>query len=317
VTRDVRRIVTNHATGVRHSELSPVLVVRARDGADVLLAEAGAVGRGRLLAIGDASVCMNSMLRFAGNRALAHGIVRYAVDEDARVSLGAAPGAADGSHDAPAGKLYIASGAFTEHGSFGAPEDVTPAARLRRAWETVLRARHEGLPPIAAYALAVLLGLTLVVWVGARAGRTHVAQVPRFTRPIPLAAQGGLAGHAAVLVAPRAPRALAMLELKSALEDALAAATGLAAPACSPGPGLEALLAAALRRGLMTSAQRDELSGVLLRMAQIETMVIAGKPEAARGPSDRELVRAARLLGARIESLLGASSRAPYRGPPT
>src|SRR5262249_35410191 len=77
----VNRVVLNHASGLRHPELSPVLKVRGDE--DVLVAVAGAVGQGRLLAIGDGSVFMNSMLRFPGNRALAAGVVRYAVEDDA------------------------------------------------------------------------------------------------------------------------------------------------------------------------------------------------------------------------------------------
>ena len=78
-----------------------------------------------------------------------------------------------------------------------------------------------------AYLLAVIVGLGIVMWTGSRAGRTHKAAPPRFTRPIPLAAQGGVAGHAAVIGGHGTSRLLAMLELKSALEEDLCSALGL------------------------------------------------------------------------------------------
>src|SRR5438046_1981498 len=82
VVQGVGKVVTNHATGVRHPELSPVLKVRALGEPDILLAQAGAVGQGRFLALGDASVVINAMLRYPGNKGLARGLLRYATDDD-------------------------------------------------------------------------------------------------------------------------------------------------------------------------------------------------------------------------------------------
>ncbi|HQY64009.1 MAG TPA: DUF4350 domain-containing protein, partial [Polyangiaceae bacterium] len=84
IVADVHRVVTNHATGIRHPDLSPVLKVRPADpdAPDVPVAVAGAVGKGRLLVIADPSIVMNSMLRYAGNKALARGLARYALEDD-------------------------------------------------------------------------------------------------------------------------------------------------------------------------------------------------------------------------------------------
>src|SRR5262249_51836678 len=74
--RHASRVVVNHGTGLAHPALSPVLVVRGESEPDVLFAVAGAVGQGRLLAVGDASVAINGMMRYPGNRALAVALVR-------------------------------------------------------------------------------------------------------------------------------------------------------------------------------------------------------------------------------------------------
>ena len=103
VVADVQRIVTNHPTGLKHPDLSPVLRVRGVGEPDVIIAVAGAVGQGRLLVVGDPSIVMNAMLRYGGNKALARGLVRYAVDDDTWGSRG--------------GRLFIASGAFRQQGT--------------------------------------------------------------------------------------------------------------------------------------------------------------------------------------------------------
>lgn len=96
--RDIGRVVTNHATGLEHRALSPVLVVRGDGEPDVLVGVAGAVGQGRLMAIGDSSILMNSMLRYPGNHALALSVLRYAVEDDVWGKRG--------------GKLYVVANDF-------------------------------------------------------------------------------------------------------------------------------------------------------------------------------------------------------------
>src|SRR5258708_37755631 len=86
--RDVSHVVTNHATGLAHPSLSPVLVVHGDGEPDVLLAVAGSVGPGRFLAVGDASIAMNARLRYPRNRALSLGLVRYATESDVWSSRG-------------------------------------------------------------------------------------------------------------------------------------------------------------------------------------------------------------------------------------
>ncbi|MGD0530498.1 MAG: DUF4350 domain-containing protein, partial [Polyangiaceae bacterium] len=132
--RDISRVVTNHATGLEHPALSPVLVVRGEGEPDVLLAVAGAVGQGRLLALGDASVGINAMLRYPGNRMLCASLVRYVTEDDAWGRRG--------------GKLYILANDFETTGTFGNDSAIEGAwGNLRRSLTDALEMlRHDGMP---------------------------------------------------------------------------------------------------------------------------------------------------------------------------
>jgi hypothetical protein len=307
VVADVSRLVTNHATGVHHPELSPVLLVRARssDGnggaaggsRDVLLAQAGAVGHGRLLAVGDASVLINEMLRYPGNRAFARGIVRYAVEDDA--------------WGARSGRLFVVANDFEQLGTFG------DASRWSREWNERSRAAKdalaalgtEGLSPTFAYALAVLVGLVLVLWVGARAGRTHRPVLPRFVRAVPLVSQGGVAGHAAVLASKSAPRMLAMLEMKSALEEELVGLLGL-----EHVPSADVLLAKVAEARLLDAEGLRVLRELLLRMAKVETMVLSRRQEGQKRVRDREVLEAAETMRRLLATAAARRSGAAHSG---
>jgi len=242
--RDVGRVVTNHATGLEHKALSPVLVVRGDGEPDVLVGVAGAVGQGRLMAIGDSSVLMNSMLRYPGNHSLAMSVIRYAIEDDVWGKRG--------------GKLYVLANDFGQTGSYrGGGADESQLDDARRAFEEAIETlRHGGMPPLAAYLLALAVGLGVIVWTSVRAGRTHRSATPRFMRPVPGVAQGGVAGHAAVLAA---------LEMKSALEEDLAMRLGL-----DRVPSPEELAAKAHAAGLLDAQQTQSLVRVLGTLARVE-----------------------------------------------
>jgi len=275
VVNDVSRVVTNHATGLKHADLTPVLEVHTDSGGSVLLAVAGQVANGRLLAIGDPSIVMNAMLRYAGNKTLARNLVHYAAGDD--------------GNEHGRGRLYMAEGAFEQVGAYGEePSWLDDRARaMKDALSTI---RETGLPPTMAYLLAVLVGVAIVWWTGSRAGRTHKASPPKFTRAIPLAAQGGVAGHAAVVGATRAPRLLAMLELKSALEEGLCAALGI-----DENPGHEELVTMVTTRKWLSPDASVRLRGLLLRMANVETMMLSQRAGATMAPvRDREVLTVSR-----------------------
>jgi hypothetical protein len=292
--RDVAHVVTNHATGLDHPGLSKLLVVRGAhaegpDEPDVMLALAGAVGQGRLIAVGDASIGINSMMRFPGNRAFCTALVRYATEDDA--------------WGVRNGKVYILANDFETTGNFGDDSRLGGmAGEARRALLDALETlRHDGMPPLAAYLVAIGVGLGVVVWTSARAGKTHRAATPRYVRPVPAAAQGGVAGRAAVVGAPGTSRVLAILELKSALEEELATRLALERV-----PAHDELVAKARAAQLLDEATAEELARLLASLAQMETMLVMRRRPILERLRDADVF----AIAARVRGLLGPAAEA-------
>jgi hypothetical protein len=277
LVRNVTSVVTNHATTLVAPELedASVLQISQLDGKPAVVALAAIVAKkGHLVVVGDPSIVMNSMLRYQGNEQFADNLIAFA----AGVSE-------PGAH----GKVYLASGAFEQKGTFAGASEVTHVARdVASALED---ARRQGLAPGAAYALTALVGLGIVAWVGSRAGRTYHPVAPHFTRPVPLAAQGGAAGHAAVTGGPRTPRALAMYELEKALEEDLALLLGL-----DRVPAHDLLLERLEAARLLDRETLGSLRKVLLRMATIETLLIARRTDALRRIRNTEVLATAKTV---------------------
>jgi hypothetical protein len=243
---DVAHVVTNHATGISDYGLKPLLVVQGRDEPNVLLAAVGAVGAGHFVAVGDPSIVMNAMLRYPGNRAFALSLVRFA--------------AGDGA--ARRGRVFVLANDFTITGRYG---ENAVAGGLRRSFRGILDAFRQGVSPLAAYLAALLVGLGIVVWASARAGRTHAPLPPRYVRPTSIAAQGGVAGHAAALAAPGASRTAILVELKSAIEEVLATRLGL--ERLTP---RDELVARARDSGLLGPEDARSLGELLARLGRAE-----------------------------------------------
>jgi hypothetical protein len=296
VVRGVARVVTNHATGLTDTGLAPLLVVRGRGEPAVLFAVAGVVGHGRFLAVGDASVAMNAMLRYPGNRALALSLLRYAAaarDEGGDPpSGGETPAKATAPSPPVAGKVYILSNDFEFTGHYGPPSTWADAGRMT---EEAFDALHHGVPSAAAYLVALVVGLAVVAWTSVRAGRTHRPSMPAFVRPTPLVLQGGVAGHAASLGATGASGALVMLELKTALEEALAARLGLDRMASA-----DELVSRARESGLLGTGQAGVLQAMLADLALFERT-----DPAARRRASHVTVEEIAVAARRIEDLLG------------
>jgi hypothetical protein len=285
--RDVTRVVTNHATGVENPALSPILVVRGENEPDVLLAVAGLVGLGRLVVIGDSSVVMNAMLRYPGNRGLSVDLVRYATEDDAWGRLN--------------GKLYVLVNDFELTGSFGVDPGLGGiVGRTRRsASEAVELLRHEGMPPLVAYAAALAVGLGVVFWTSLRAGKVHRPSPPRFARRVPVGGHGGVAGHAATLSAPGTARYLAMLELKSALEEHLTTRLGLERT-----PPHDVLVANVRTARLLDEDGSRDLSQLFATLAPYEAMLAGKRRPALERVRDADVV----AVAARVRNLLAAVS---------
>lgn len=261
--RESGPVVTNHATGLGDTGLPPLLVVHGRGEPDVTLAVAGTFGRGRFLAISDSSVAMNAMLRFPGNRALAIALIGYLSEETASTSR----------H----GRLYVLANDAALAGELGTSTQVPRP--VHAATVEALDVLRQGLPPTAAYGVAVGVGLGIILWASSRAGRTYKESVPRFVRPIPVAKQGGFAGKTASLSA-GSPR-IAIVELRRALEEQIGIRLGLDRPA----PHRE-LVARARARGMLGESDAKDLDRIFAALR------LAGDEPKRRWPPMKRLKRA-------------------------
>lgn len=286
----VTQLVTNHPTGLSHPNLSAVLQIRARGQPDVVIAVAGQVGRGRLLAVSDPSIVINQMMRYPGNREFAAGLARYLVDDDTWGSRG--------------GRLFLVVNDFREDGAFGNQSSIAKSfGAVMRDLSTVLaETRQRGLPGPASIALGALAAMGTVAWLAVVGARAYRRVLPRFARPVPLVAQGGVAGRAAVLAAPTTHRALAILELKSALEEAMAARLGLEVPVSASD-----LYDAAAKAGTLDEGLLKSLKKLLLMMGMVETSVTAGRPIRIR---ERDVNQASAMVHALLDAVEGTNGYA-------
>lgn len=261
VVAEVDRLVTNHPMGLLHPDLSTVLKIRAAGEADIALAVAGQVGKGRLFAMGDPSSMINQMLRYRGNRAFSQGLIRYLVDDD--------------SWGTRQGKLIIVSNRFEESGVYGADSSTSRELRewLRSMRSEIQRVSSEGLPKGVAFALAVACVAGLVGWGLSVSGRVYRPPVPRFARGMPLIGQGGVAGRAAVLAAESTHRGLVLLEQKDAFSERLGVLLGMDRP-----PHLAVAVDELSKRNWVDGVALVELKKMISEMAKVETAVSSGQP---------------------------------------
>ena len=291
IVAQLQRLVTNHPTGLRHPNLSPVLRIRAIGEPDVIVAVAGQVGKGRLFAMSDPSALINQMLRYPGNRAFVAGLARYLVDDDGQ--------------NRRRGRLFIVANRFEEQGSFGDETTLGKevSTELKAIANALEEARQTGLPGWVLITLAAVLSMGLAIWVGRSSAKPYKSPLPRYARPTPLVAQGGAAGRLAVLAAPSSPRSLAMLELKSALVEALVSRFNLASE-----PSPDHLLRIVQRESALDEASRSALKEVLATMQRVEASMVAGRPVTISMPA---LTRAADVVRRVLRACGAESGEAP------
>jgi hypothetical protein len=262
VVAEVDKLVTNHPTALMHPNLTPVLKIAAVGEPDATLAVTGIiVNRGRLFAMGDPSALINLMLRYPGNRAFAEGLIEYLVEDDSWGQRG--------------GKLYVLANDFRQRGQYGGgttlSEDLLDY--VSGATDVLDQVHENGLPALAALLLAVVAAILAVAWIGLNATRPYRRTMPRYAAPISLLAQGGVAGRAAVLAAPTTHRALALLELKSALEERLCRHLGL-----PPDVGTATIVDQINRQGALSRRSSEELKAMFSELARAETAIAASQP---------------------------------------
>ncbi|MGZ3419435.1 MAG: DUF4350 domain-containing protein [Polyangiales bacterium] len=180
IVADVAQVVLNHPTTVRHPELSTLLrIPRVGGDAGPDVALAGQVGDGRLVAIGDPSIFINSMMRFPGNRAIAKNLVVYLLD-----------GAGERRREA---RLTITFGKFREKGTLGGGLRGTFRDRFRGLLCALDGVRRGGFAGGAARIVALGIVVAAAIWVAIRAAtRTRIPR-PRYAASDPEAEHLGRA----------------------------------------------------------------------------------------------------------------------------
>jgi hypothetical protein len=271
LTDGVSALVTNHPRVLYHPTLTPVFELSGDLGAVVL---SGAVGGGRLVAIADASVLINNMLEFEGNRQFARDLVRFIRGRG------------------PTARLLIADS--KTRWEIGTRSFEKPLAQLASALE---RLSHLQLPPLAIVVLSgALAGLLLSI------AATSLPRRSAYGRRAYLQASetlAGMAGRVSVYAAGERSLMSPLLTLKSELEQQ-------AAEVLRPSAQLQR---AELLQGLVAAGLRAELARELGQFLQQvdrlqDSSTIHSKPVSVRHFS--ELV----ALGRRILAELDAHSAA-------
>ena len=261
VVSGVDRVVTNHPTALVHPNLTQVLKIPATGEPDATLAVTGIIAKsGRLFAMGDPSVVINEMLRYPGNRAFAIGLLKYLAENDAGVSRG--------------GKLYVLANDFGQRGHFGGSRGAL--SELSNLSETLSEFASEleknGFPGTLSLALAALAGTGALAWALNYSSRRYRRSVPRYALAPLLVAQGGLAGRAAVLSAPTTDPALVLLELRSALAEALTQRLDLSRLA-SP----EQIIAELAKKPLFGAARVQEIGQLFRALGEGQAPILTRK----------------------------------------
>ncbi len=116
------------------------------------------------------------------------------------------------------------------------------------------------------------LGRGALAWAINYSSRRYRRSVPRYALAPLLVAQGGLAGRAAVLSAATTDPALVLLELRSALSEALAQRVGLSRLA-SP----EQIVAELARKSQFDAARVREIGELFRALAEGQSPILARK----------------------------------------
>ena len=167
LTDGLTAIVANHPSTLYHAELEPLL---AFDSGGRALVLAGAVGEGRLVAVGDPSVLINNMLELRDNERFARNLVRYVVEGG--------------------GRFYVVTGDTALVGRYGEPGSARPFHDVRSWLESLASADA---PPLALLLLAIVIAsILLVVAVSALPRRSPYDGSSMFGPP---PASGGFVGR--------------------------------------------------------------------------------------------------------------------------
>jgi hypothetical protein len=228
----VSLLLTNEASVLRHPDLKPVFVFGRHP--DRALALAGAVGAGRLVAVGDASLLINPMLSLPSHQRFARNLLEYL--------------------SVAGGRVWLIGPRTRLSGSYGERE------KRGMAWVDgwLKRVAHPDLPP----GVLVLLALSLM----AIAALIAINTLPRKSPYLRAAlfpddtVYAGFAGRIALAKQPSSNLLWPLLDLKQELEAELARRLGL-----NGSFDVERAVQEARRRGL----SEERIRALLSRLSEL------------------------------------------------
>jgi hypothetical protein len=223
----VSLLLTNRASELRHPDLRPVFTF-GRSGRALMLA--GAVGAGRLVAVGDGSILINQLMTAPSHRRFAENLVEYLAR--------------------PGGRLWLVGPTTTFEGTYG-----NPALALSRLESWLKRLSRPDFPPGVLWLLSLALaGIAIVVSAGALPKRSPYVSPELFPAADVFA---GFAGRIAAVEREGVSLLWPLLDYRRELEAELSHRLSLSA-----GFGRSEAVAAAQKRGLASQEVRA-LEGLL------------------------------------------------------
>jgi hypothetical protein len=263
-------LLTNEASTLRHPDLKPVFVFGHSERA---LALAGAVGAGRLVAIGDASLLINQLMMLPAHQRFARNLLEYLSRASGRVwFLG------------PDAELV---------GSFGDPE--RQGSAFLDAW--LKRVAHPDLPPsvllLIAFSLAAIGAVIALTTLPRKSPYLRAALFPDDS------VYAGFAGHVALSRQTGSNLMWPLLDLRQELITELTTQLALGSPFDN-----EAAMKAAAELGLDKNECR-RLGALLSRLSELAAAQDEERKKGRPSPSElTELVREAGVMTALIEEKL-------------
>jgi hypothetical protein len=280
-TSDLATVHLNHASAIEHHDLSSILVVHRED-RDAVVAVAGAVKNGRFFVVSDASVVINEMMQFTGNKTFAKNLIDYAMDDDVW-----------GKRH---GRAFVVSGEFEQVGAYGeAPglrAELQELGRQLSDWSRQID--RAGLPReglwFGAWALAAMIA-GFAISRGFTRERVHT---PRHLSQNLLAASP----QATLLGLPGTPKSLFVLAWRDALAAFAEARLGLEEPGSDGGGTLVRL---------STDARLDTVLQAEARA--LHRFIREQESELVRGSGKKLSAKEAAAFGERCEHWLRAADK--------
>ncbi len=262
----VSLLLTNRASELKHPDLRPVFTFGRSDRALVL---AGAVGGGRLVAVGDGSVLINQLMAAPSHRRFATNLVSYL--------------------SRPGGRIWLVGPEASFEGSYGS----SPTLAVSRLEGWLKRLARPDFPPAVLWLLSVALaGIALVVAAGSLPRRSPYVSPDLFPEAEVFA---GFAGRIAAVEREGVSLLWPLLDYRRELEAELAHRLSLAG-------GFERndALQSARQRGL-SQAEVQALSDLLDELDALAAQGGVGEPKRRIRVSElRNVVRKGEELLAKL-----------------